>query len=390
MLDIFSDPVESAARINRDLERIYVWGVFWNVLFNPVKTNYMIVTNRFIAYPTLYLNNIPVNYTNSHSHLVLVLTPSMSWGKHINKCVVKASHRVNLLSRVKYKLPRFSLCSIYKTLVRPIIEYCNVIYDNCTMNESMELEKVQRCAALVCTGAYRHTKTELLLAELGWQPLTVRHKNHKLILLYKIVNGKCPDYLTAILPSCSQCEYNLRSADNATLPTPASHLSSKRKFFVASTIRHWNSLSKPIRSAETLSHFKILLRNKTGSSSPFLPKLYKYMLGKRAINHSRLRLGLSALNFHRFKYNLISDMCCPTCSHPKEDTNHFIFVCPAYATLRVSLLEGLSDLLSTNMYENKTILENVLLYGTVDLHFDTILSVFNLFQKYIHESGRFW
>ena len=73
----------------------------------------------------------------------------------------------------------------------------------------------------------------------------------------------------------------------------------------------------------------------------------------------------------------------------KEGTKHFIFVCPAYATLRVSLLEGLSDLLSTNMYENKTILENVLLYGTVDLNFDTILSVFNLFQKYINGSGRF-
>ena len=55
MLDIFSDPVESAARINRDLMRIYAWAILWNVLFNSVKTNYMIVTNRFIAYPTLYL-----------------------------------------------------------------------------------------------------------------------------------------------------------------------------------------------------------------------------------------------------------------------------------------------------------------------------------------------
>ena len=82
-------------------------------------------------------------------------------------------------------------------------------------------------------------------------------------------------------------------------------------------------------------------------------------------------------------------MSCPSCSHPKEDTKHFIFVCPAYATLCVSLLEGLSDLLSANMYENKTILENVLLYGKMDLNFATILSVFNLFQKYIHESGRF-
>ena len=82
-------------------------------------------------------------------------------------------------------------------------------------------------------------------------------------------------------------------------------------------------------------------------------------------------------------------MSCPSCSHPKEDTNHFIFVCPAYATLRISLLDGLSDLLPINLYENKTILEKVLLYGTVDLNFDTIVSVFNLFQKYIHESGRF-
>ena len=48
-------------------------------------------------------------------------------------------------------------------------------------------------------------------------------------------------------------------------------------------------------------------------------------------------------------------MSCPFCSHPKEDSNHFIFVCPAYETRRASLLEGLSDLLSTNMYENKTI-----------------------------------
>ena len=181
----------------------------------------------------------------------------------------------------------------------------------------------------------------------------------------------------------NQCEYNLRSADNATFPTSASRFSSKRKNPLLHLLCDTGILYATCKTC------KILLHNKTGSSSPFLPKLYKYMLGKSAINHSRLRLGLSALNFHLFKYNLINDMSCPSCSHPKEDTNHFIFVCLTYATLRISLLGGLSDLLSTNMYENKTMLENVLLYGTVDLNFDTILSVFKLFQKYIHESERF-
>ena len=75
MLDIFSDPVESAARINRDLERIYAWSVLWKGLVNAVKPNYMIVTNFFIAYTALHFNNIPVDYANSHSHFGLVLTP---------------------------------------------------------------------------------------------------------------------------------------------------------------------------------------------------------------------------------------------------------------------------------------------------------------------------
>ena len=60
------------------------------------------------------------------------------------------------------------------------------------MNESMELEKVLRRAVIVWTGAYRHTKTELLLAELGWQPLMLRRESHK---LHETVNGKCPTIL---------------------------------------------------------------------------------------------------------------------------------------------------------------------------------------------------
>ena len=41
---------------------------------------------------------------------------------------------------------------------------------------------------------------------------------------------------------------------------------------------------------------------------------------------------------------------------------------PPYATLRNSLLDGLSDLLPTNMYTNRTTLENFMLYGRVDLN----------------------
>jgi hypothetical protein len=62
------------------------------------------------------------------------------------------------------------------------------------------LDKVQREAALVCTGAYKHTRNINLMEELGWDSLSVRRKNQKLCLMYKIQNDIAPSYLSDSCP----------------------------------------------------------------------------------------------------------------------------------------------------------------------------------------------
>ena len=57
-------------------------------------------------------------------------------------------------------------------MVRPIIEYGDAIYDGMPLSPGQSLEKVQRRAAIICTGAYRHTETQTLLREVGWEPLS--------------------------------------------------------------------------------------------------------------------------------------------------------------------------------------------------------------------------
>jgi hypothetical protein len=66
-------------------------------------------------------------------------------------------------------------------MIRPIIEYGNIIYDNINISQSQQLEQIQRRAALICTGAYRHTEHRILLEELGWNTLKERRKQHRLI-----------------------------------------------------------------------------------------------------------------------------------------------------------------------------------------------------------------
>ena len=52
---------------------------------------------------------------------------------------------------------------LYKTTIRPVLDYGDIIYDPCLKSESEAIEKFQRKAALVCTGAFRITSYDRLL-----------------------------------------------------------------------------------------------------------------------------------------------------------------------------------------------------------------------------------
>ena len=103
----------------------------------------------------------------------------------------------------------------------------------------------------------------------------------------------------------------------------------------------------------------------------------------------RLRLGLSALNYHRFTYYFIPFKSCPKCNSECENISHFLFHCPAYAVPRVALLESLSSHLSNDILNNLNILERYLLYGSSELSVSTNLSIFSLVGTYLEATGRF-
>ena len=46
---------------------------------------------------------------------------------------------------------------LYKSLIHPLLDYCDVNYDSCTIYESELLDKFQRKASLLCIGAFRIT-----------------------------------------------------------------------------------------------------------------------------------------------------------------------------------------------------------------------------------------
>ena len=187
--------------INKDLETINKWAKLWRVKFNANKTNYMIFSNKSnrLNYPNIYFNGENICKVQYHKHLGITLSDNMTWDQHINNICCKAAKRVDSLKRLKYILPRKSLKIIYTSLIRPVIEYGSIIFDNTSAKNGLRLEAVQRSAMLGCTGAYRLTSTTNMLGELSLDTLETRRCFTRLCTMYRIANNLTPEYLTELV-----------------------------------------------------------------------------------------------------------------------------------------------------------------------------------------------
>ena len=78
----------------------------------------------------------------------------------------------------------------YTSLVRPILEYSSTVWDPFYQKDIDRLERVQQRAARFVLNDYRPlSSVTSMVSQLGWKPLTERRREHRLSLLYKIING---------------------------------------------------------------------------------------------------------------------------------------------------------------------------------------------------------
>ena len=77
---------------------------------------------------------------------------------------------MSLTKKIRYSFPQKSLLKIYKAVLRPLVDYGDIIYDQ-LQNESFcdKSDSVQYKATLAITGAIQGTSREKLYQELGLQ-----------------------------------------------------------------------------------------------------------------------------------------------------------------------------------------------------------------------------
>ena len=223
--------------------------------FNPAKTKMIVFSNKKAkSRPNIFLKDIKINQVATHKHLGIFLSKNMKWTTHIDYSVNKARKKLGLLRRQSKSLSTKQKIDTYKTMIRPVLEYGSVLFDNCSVCDNLKIESCQRTAALICTGAMRRTETKLLLEYLRWDSLEDRRKISKTSLFYKIIHNQAPLYLSRNITFKQPQTRTLRNTQ--TIYFPRCRLETYKKSFFPSCIHIWNTLPEKLINAKNYATFK--------------------------------------------------------------------------------------------------------------------------------------
>ena len=84
---------------------------------------------RKVFHLNLSFNDQPIEKSVAHKHLGLTLDENLSFTNCINDKINKTLKGVGFLCKLSMPLPRQSLLTIYKSFIRPHLDYGDVIYN---------------------------------------------------------------------------------------------------------------------------------------------------------------------------------------------------------------------------------------------------------------------
>ena len=73
----------------------------------------------------ILFNGCPITEVKYYPNLGLILNDKLNWSDHAEHILTKASK--NMLNRVRHIIPRLALENLYTSMVRPILDYANII-----------------------------------------------------------------------------------------------------------------------------------------------------------------------------------------------------------------------------------------------------------------------
>ena len=159
---------------------------------------------------------------------------------------------LHIVHRLFPKLDREGFLIMYKTYVRPHMEFCIQAWSPYLRRDIDHLERVQRQATKIVVGL-RNLSYEARLNALGLTTLEARRMRGDLIEVYKLMSGKeLVDWRIFFRPALT----NHLRGHSKKIFVQHSRLLIRKQFFSQRVVSAWNSLPQSVVDATSTNMFK--------------------------------------------------------------------------------------------------------------------------------------
>ena len=237
--------------MQNDIDRLLKWSDEWLLGFNSSKCKVMHVGGKNPCYQYTMNGNV-IETVHEEKDLGVLIDDKLSFSKYICNTAAKANRILGLIRRTFTYISKESFIILYKTYVRPHLEYCVQVWSPYLQRDKDALEKVQRRATKIVP-ELANLPYDQRLRELNLTTLENRRVRGDLIEVYKIVHGfenigsdvffrnrlyqglRGHSHMFEV----NRCKYNLR-----------------KHFFSNRVICLWNSLPHHVVHAPSVNTFK--------------------------------------------------------------------------------------------------------------------------------------
>ena len=123
----------------------------WNLYFNVLKCKciHFGTNNPCYSYKINSNSDINIPVGEDEKDIGVTFDSTLKFDNHINNKVTKANQVLGIIKRNFLNVDKCTFCKLYKAMIRPHLEYCNVIWSPVFKRQSIKIEAVQRRATKI-------------------------------------------------------------------------------------------------------------------------------------------------------------------------------------------------------------------------------------------------
>ena len=231
------------------------WTIEWLLKFNEEKIHALHLGKNNPNYD-YYIgeNNTLINTSTLEKDLGVFIDPELNFEDHIINVTKKARKISSLIIRtITHKSPDI-MVPLFKSLVRPILEYGNAVWAPYKVKDKNQIESVQRHFTKVIIGM-KDLDYSQRLEQLNLPSLEFRRLRGDMIEVYKILHEKYDPETTSTLLTLTSSNSSTRSND-FKLVKIRPNTDRFKYFFTNRVVNPWNNLPKEIVNASNVNTFK--------------------------------------------------------------------------------------------------------------------------------------